>query len=113
MTYEELRAYVPKDFMTFMSEGLTPVQAASRLIDEYEIQTDDYEDVSWLFTVLLAELGVSYHCLSEEVKAEALGIIDNGKLIEAWKQDGVSESELELRSGYLEEVKGKLLNYGS
>ncbi|MGV2644236.1 hypothetical protein GNF86_23100, partial [Clostridium perfringens] len=51
ITYEELMEYVPNDFDRFVSDGLSSIQAVSRLINEYENQTDDYEDVRWMFTV--------------------------------------------------------------
>ncbi|MGZ0052347.1 Imm3 family immunity protein [Brevibacillus gelatini] len=105
MTYEELMEYVPKDFHKFVSDGLSPNQAISRLIDEYELQTDDYEEINWMFNVLLAEIGVRHNCLREEIREEALKIICDKRLITLWKQKRLSDSEISCRTVYLENVK--------
>lgn len=111
MTYEEIMEFVPKDYNKFVSEGLTPNQAISRLIDEYEIQTDDYVVVKWMFNILLAEIGVQHNCLREEIKVEALEIIADKKLINFWRQEGLIDSEIVNRNVHLEEVKDSILKF--
>ncbi|NGP57904.1 hypothetical protein FLT15_05705 [Paenibacillus thiaminolyticus] len=108
MTYEELMEYVPKDYHKFVSDGLHPKQAISRLIDEYEMQTDDYDEVKWMFNVLLAEIGVRHNCLREEIREEALKIICDKRLITLWKQEGLNDSEISYRNAHLENVKDSI-----
>ncbi|MGE7913067.1 Imm3 family immunity protein [Lysinibacillus xylanilyticus] len=113
ITYEELMEYVPNDFDKFVSDGLSSIQAVSRLINEYENQTDDYEDVRWMFTVLLAEIGVKYECLRDEIKIEALNIINDKKLVNFWIKEGINDTEIINRVSHLKNVKNYILRFDS
>ncbi|BFH60394.1 Imm3 family immunity protein [Paenibacillus azoreducens] len=110
MTYEELMKYIPNDYHKSVSDGLSPNQAISRLIDEYEMQTDDYEEVKWMFNVLLAEICLRHNCLRKEIKEEALKVISDKRLITLWKQEGLSDSEISYRNVHLENVKDSIQN---
>lgn len=113
ITYEKLMEYVPNDFDKFVSDGLSSIQAVSRLINEYENQTDDYEDVRWMFTVLLAEIGIKHDCLRDEIKLEALSIINDKKLVDYWKEEGINDTELFKRVSHLEKVKNIIIEFES
>ncbi|MGA3599077.1 Imm3 family immunity protein [Lysinibacillus agricola] len=113
ITYEELMEYVPNDFDKFVSDGLSSIQAVSRLINEYENQTDDYEDVRWMFTVLLAEIGVKYECSRDEIKIEALNIINDKKLVNFWIKEGINDTEIINRVSRLKNVKNYILRFDS
>ncbi|MGE7912678.1 hypothetical protein [Lysinibacillus xylanilyticus] len=113
ITYEELMEYVPNDFDKFVSDGLSSIQAVSRLINEYENQTDDYEDVRWMFTVLLAEIGVKYECLRDEIKKEAHNIINDKKLVNFWIKEGINDTEIINRVSHLKNVENYILRFDS
>lgn len=113
ITYEELMEYIPNDFDKFVSDGLSSIQAVSRLINEYENQTDDYEDVRWMFTVLLAEIGVKYECLRDEIKIEALNIINDKKLVDFWIKEGINDTEIINRVSHLKNVENYILRFDS
>ncbi|MFF2484362.1 Imm3 family immunity protein [Paenibacillus sp. NPDC058071] len=105
LTYDELMEYVPNDYTSFVSDGLSPGQAISRLVVEYENQTDDYEEINWLFTVISAEICVRNNCIREHIVKHALEIIEDKRLISIWKKEKINFYELNIREQYLENVR--------
>jgi len=108
LSHDKVINYVTQGFEKFLSEGLTVSQATSRSIVDFEIQTDDFEDVEWTLYLVLAKLGIEHGDLRDDIKVQAMNIIHSNKLVEFWKNDGLDNKELEDRVLFVEEIRSLL-----
>jgi|GEM_PF-3097193 len=108
LSYDKVIKYVTQGFEQYLSEGLTVSQATSRSIVEFEIQTDDFEDVEWTLYLVLAKLGFEHGELRDDIKAQAMKIIHSNILVEFWKSEGLDNKELEDRVLFVEEIRSLL-----
>ncbi|RJG21445.1 hypothetical protein [Paenibacillus thiaminolyticus] len=108
LSYDKVIKYVTQGFEKYLSDGLTVSQATSRSIVELEIQTDDFEDVEWTLYLLLAKLGIEHGDLRDDIKAQAMDIINSNKLVDFWKKEGLDNKELEERVLFVKGVRDLL-----
>lgn len=109
LPYDKVIKYVTQGFERYIrDDGLTVSQATSRLIVEFEIQTDEFEDVEWTLYLLLAKLGFENGELRNDVRNRAMEIINSNELVNFWKVEGVNRKELEERERFIKQIKNVL-----
>ncbi|MEK8214016.1 hypothetical protein [Paenibacillus sp. FSL L8-0463] len=108
LSYDKVIKYGTQGFEKYLSEGFTVNQATSRSIVEFEIQTDDFQDVEWILYLILAKLGIEHGDLRDDIKSQAMDIIHSNKLVKFWRQEGLDNKELEERVLFVEGIKDLL-----
>jgi hypothetical protein len=103
---DDLASDIKSEFRNKIGIGKTSIEATKELLKDYssEINDDDESSVFWL---ALASTQWSLGRLLDDVKKNALEIIENGKDLERWKDD---EKEFKKRKTVLNKLKDQLLS---
>lgn len=96
---------VRSSYMDGLKKKRPPEEVLARLIDEYEMDTDDDGYLCWLAVALLQW---EYGHLSEDVKAKALAALHSGADEERWME--ASEKDRRKRREVMRQLEEKLLS---
>ncbi|MBO9129185.1 DUF4259 domain-containing protein [Bacillus sp. 165] len=97
---------VRDDFYELLEEGLSVEDATKEVLDR-NLEEDDLEVVSWIYTGLAAaqlEKGI----LQEEIRVKTIELIEKGADLELWAEGG-EDGDYEERKMVLNELKVKLI----
>lgn len=96
------------EFDDLLEEGLTPLQATKKMIEKNEYMLDERDDDDYpIFYIVMASLQIQYSCLQNNVKEEALNIIDNDIGMDGWIEEG--QDKYENRKSVLMKLRNKLI----
>ncbi|MEI4803987.1 MarR family transcriptional regulator [Bacillus sp. FJAT-51639] len=101
---------VRDEFIDYLEEGKTPKEATQTILEEYldEFNTDDDLEVMSLVYIGLASIQLEKNCIQEQVRKNAIELIERGADLELWEE--ADENDYEERKKVLSEFKQKLLN---
>lgn len=97
------------DFIDYLEEGKSVELATQLIVEEYsdKYSIDDDLEVMSLVYIGLSAIQLDKKCLQEQVRKNAIELIDRGADLELWEED---EDDYEERKRVLSEFKQKLLN---
>ena len=95
---------IKEEYLTYLRIGMSNEEAQEELIECNEELIED-EEIGPLFWLALADTQWEYGRLTNEVKEEALEVINSGKDLERWEED---KKLYEKRKKVLEDLKERL-----
>ena len=95
---------IKEEYLTYLRIGMSNEEALEELIECNEELIED-EEIGPLFWLALADTQWEYGRLTNEVKEEALEVINSGKDLERWEED---KKLYEKRKKVLEDLKERL-----
>lgn len=101
---------VKDQFIEYLDEGNSAEEATKLVLEEYVDEFDIGEDLEVMSLVYigLAAIQLEKGCLQEEVRSNAVALIERGADLELWEEAG--EEEYEERKNVLDTFKQKLSN---
>ncbi|MGH0680048.1 MarR family transcriptional regulator [Bacillus luti] len=101
---------VKDQFIEYLEEGNSAEEATKLVLEEYEDEFDIGEELEVMSLVYigLAAIQLEKGCLQEEVRSNAITLIERGADLELWEEAG--EEEYEERKNVLHTFKQKLIN---
>ncbi|KAA0764547.1 DUF4259 domain-containing protein [Bacillus sp. SH5-2] len=101
---------VKDQFIEYIEEGNSVEEATKLVLEEYVDEFDIGEDLEVMSLVYigLAAIQLEKGCLQEEVRSNAIALIERGADLELWEEAG--EEEYEERKKVLDEFKQQLIN---
>lgn len=102
---------VRDDFIDYLEEGKSAELATQIILEEYldEFNIDDDLEVMSLVYIGLSAIQLDKKCLQEQVRKNAIELIDRGADLELWEE--ADDNEYEERKKVLREFKQMLLNF--
>ena len=104
---EDVAADVEAVFMEALDSGCSGKKATKTVLKEFSEELEDEEDRNVVY-LALAELQLRENCLEEDIKKQALDIIESGADLERWQE--AEEKDLKNRETVLNELKERLIN---
>ena len=104
---EDVAADVEAVFMEALESGCSGKKATKTVLKEFSEELEDEEDRNVVY-LALAELQLRENCLEEDIKKQALDIIESGADLERWQE--AEEKDLKNRETVLNELKERLIN---
>ena len=105
---EDVAADVEAVFMEALESGCSGKKATKTVLKEFSEELEDEEDRNVVY-LALAELQLRENCLEEDIKKQALDIIESGADLERWQE--AEEKDLKNRETVLNELKERLINW--
>ena len=105
---DDLACDLRDEFKDLIAEGLSSADATEKLFHSYEIDKDDLEAFN-VFWLSLAATQWKMGRLDEDVKSQAIQIIDSGSDFERWREEGES-GWAKQREKHLVKLKVQLLS---
>ncbi|GAB6419396.1 hypothetical protein bcgnr5390_51720 [Bacillus luti] len=101
---------VKDQFIEYIDEGNSVEEATKFVLEEYVDEFDIGEELEVMSLVYigLAAIQLEKGCLQEEVRSNAIALIDRGADLELWEEAG--KEEYDERKKVLDEFKQKLIN---
>ncbi|MDH4423521.1 DUF4259 domain-containing protein [Bacillus cereus] len=101
---------VKDQFIEYIDEDNSVEEATKLVLEEYVDEFDIGEDLEVMSLVYigLAAIQLEKGCLQEEVRSNAIALIERGADLELWEEAG--EEEYEERKKVLDEFKQRLSN---
>lgn len=102
---------VRDEFNELLEEGLSIEQATKAILDSYQEEFDDDEDLEVMSLVYIGLAGaqLEQHSLLDEVRVKTINLIERGADLELWEEGSVED--FEVRKRVLNEFKQKLINF--
>ena len=102
---------VRDDFIEYLDDGKTAEEATQIILGEFLDEYDIDEDLEVMSLVLigLAAIQMEKNCLQEEVRNNAITLIERGADLELWEE--ADEEDFKERRKILSEFQKKLMNY--
>jgi hypothetical protein len=107
---DDLACDIREEFRDLIAEGLSPEDATTKLQSEYDLEDDP--DQRPLFYLALAATQWKLGRLLDDIRDEALRIIDSGEEIERWKSLLIDEDDIgsiKRRQAALDKLRAQLL----
>ncbi|MGE6256992.1 MarR family transcriptional regulator [Heyndrickxia sporothermodurans] len=101
---------VKDNFIDYLNEGKTVEEATQIILGEYfdEFDMDEDLEIMSLVFIGLSAIQMEKNCLQEQVRSNAINLIERGADLELW-EDG--DNGYEERKKVLSELKQKLINF--
>lgn len=101
---------VKENFIDYLNEGKTVEEATQIILEEYfdEFDMDEDLEIMSLVFIGLSAIQMEKNCLQEQVRSNAINLIERGADLELW-EDG--DNGYEERKKVLSELKQKLINF--
>ena len=100
---DDVACDVKEEYVEALRKGISNEEITEKLIEEYTSYEDEEEEA--IFWIALSDTQWKYGRLKEEVKENALRVIENGIDLRKWEEDS---KLLEKRKQVLLELKEKL-----
>lgn len=102
---DDVACDVKEEYVEALKKGISNEEITEKLIEEYTSYEDEEEEA--IFWIALSDIQWKYGRLKEEVKVNALRVIESGIDLRKWEEDS---KLLEKRKQVLLELKEKLNN---
>ncbi|EDZ54660.1 MarR family transcriptional regulator [Bacillus thuringiensis] len=101
---------VKEQFIEYIEEGNNVEEATKLILEEYVDEFDIEEDLEVMSLVYigLAAIQLEKGCLQEEVRNNAIALIERGADLELWEE--ADEEDYEERKKVLDKFKQQLIN---
>ncbi|KZD45442.1 MULTISPECIES: MarR family transcriptional regulator [Bacillus cereus group] len=101
---------VKDQFIEYLDEGNSAEEATKLVLEEYLDEFDideDLEEMSLVF-IGLAAIQLEKGCIQDEVRSNAIALIEHGADLELWEEAG--EEDYDERKKVLNTLKQQLIN---
>ncbi|GAB6618134.1 MULTISPECIES: DUF4259 domain-containing protein [Bacillus] len=101
---------VKEQFIEYIEEGNSAEEATKLILEEYvdEFDMEEELEVMSLVYIGLAAIQLEKGCLQEEVRSNAIALIERGADLELWEE--ADAEDYEERKKVLDEFKQQLIN---